>query len=169
MVLDRCSQGGAGDPFERIESVMDLLPVGIMLIAGHPVSDATAARRPAPAPAGQLVLLIEDNADAAQTLAEVLDVSGYRVHVALDGRTGIACARKLVPDVVLCDIGLPDLDGYEVARTLRSDASLRSARLIALTGYAQPEDCARAMEAGFDAHLAKPASIDELQDLIAGR
>jgi len=55
------------------------------------------------------------------------------------------------------------------ARTLRSDASLRSARLIALTGYAQPEDCARAMEAGFDAHLAKPASIDELQDLIAGR
>ena len=141
----------------------------IRLPQGAPRAAATAARRPAPAPAGQLVLLIEDNADAAQTLAEVLDVSGYRVHVALDGRTGIACARKLVPDVVLCDIGLPDLDGYEVARTLRSDASLRSARLIALTGYAQPEDCARAMEAGFDAHLAKPASIDELQDLIAGR
>jgi len=70
--------------------------------------------------------------------------------------------------VVLCDIGLPDIDGHTVARTLRADATLRAARLIALTGYAQPEDCALARESGFDAHLAKPAPLDELERLIAG-
>jgi CheY-like chemotaxis protein len=102
-------------------------------------------------------------------LAEFLGLTGYRVRVALDGRSGIAAARQLTPGVVLCDIGLPDVDGYVVARTLRAEEALRSARLIALTGYAQPEDCARAREAGFDAHVAKPVPLDELLRLIAGR
>jgi PAS domain S-box-containing protein len=141
----------------------------IRLPVGEPRSAGTAGRTPAQAARrGGLVLLIEDNPDAAQTLAEVLEVSGYEVQVVLDGRAGIASARAHAPDVVLCDIGLPDVDGYEVARTLRADDALRSIRLIALTGYAQPEDCARAMEAGFDAHLAKPASIDELLALVGG-
>ena len=130
---------------------------------------APAATRAAPAAAdGRLILVIEDNVDACETLAQVLRVNGHRVSVALDGRTGIAEARRLVPDVVLCDIGLPDIDGHTVARTLRADATLRAARLIALTGYAQPEDCALARESGFDAHLAKPAPLDELERLIAG-
>jgi CheY-like chemotaxis protein len=84
------------------------------------------------------------------------------VRVARDGRSGLELARELRPDIVLCDIGLPDIDGYEVARTLRRDDALRGTRLIALTGYAQPEDRQRAREAGFDAHLAKPPDIDAL-------
>jgi CheY-like chemotaxis protein len=72
------------------------------------------------------------------------------------------------PDVVLCDIGLPDVDGYEVARALRQEESLRSTRLIALSGYAQPEDKLRARDAGFDAHLSKPSPLDELNAVVAG-
>jgi len=69
---------------------------------------------------------------------------------------------------VLCDIGLPDLSGYDVARALRSDDSLRAVRLIAHSGYAQPEDRRRAREAGFEAHVVKPASVQQLQDVLAG-
>ncbi len=141
----------------------------ITLPLAAPAPAARTEPLPPPSPSGQLVLIIEDNLDAGQTLAEVLEVSGYRVRVALDGQSGIAAARQLAPDVVLCDIGLPDLDGYAVARSLRADSSLGSTRLIALTGYALPEDRARAREAGFDAYLAKPAPLDELKRLIAGR
>ena len=70
--------------------------------------------------------------------------------------------------MVLCDIGLPDVDGYEIARTLRADDALRSTRLVALSGYAQPEDKRRAREAGFDAHLSKPPSLDNLIASLAG-
>ena len=76
-------------------------------------------------------------------------------------------AREVKPDVVFCDIGLPDLDGYGVARALRADEQLRSIRLIAVSGYAQPEDEERAKQAGFDAHLAKPSSIEEVISLLA--
>ena len=107
------------------------------------------------------VLVIEDNVDAAESLADVLALEGHRVHVATNGRSGIALARQLRPQVILCDIGLPDLNGYEVARTLRVDG-LTSARLIAVSGYGQPEDRKKAAEAGFDDHIAKPPSIDAL-------
>ncbi len=113
------------------------------------------------------VLVIEDNIDAGQTLAEVLEMEGHRVHLATDGMTGIRMARELKPDVVLCDIGLPDLSGCEVARTLRADESLRATRLIAVTGYAQPEDRQRAMDAGFHAHVGKPAPIEEIAALVS--
>jgi PAS domain S-box-containing protein len=123
---------------------------------------------PAARTQGRLVLVIEDNADAGQSLAEILELHGHRVRVARDGRSGLALARELAPDVVLCDIGLPDLDGYEVARTLRRDAALRSMRLVALSGYAQPEDRERALAAGFDVHLAKPADLDTLAKALVG-
>ena len=100
--------------------------------------------------------MIEDNLDSGQSLADVLELGGHRAQVARDGRTGIEMARRLKPDVVLCDIGLPDMSGYDVARVLRADDALRSTRLIALTGYAQPEDRRRALEAGFEAHMPKP-------------
>jgi CheY-like chemotaxis protein len=76
-------------------------------------------------------------------------------------------ARDQKPDVVLCDIGLPDVNGYEVARTLRADESLRSTRLIAVTGYAQFSDRQKAIDAGFDAHLTKPPDLDKLNRLLA--
>ncbi|HET8541267.1 MAG TPA: PAS domain S-box protein [Anaeromyxobacter sp.] len=116
------------------------------------------------------VLVIDDNLDGAQTLADVIALEGHRTEVATDGRSGIAKARERRPDVILCDIGLPDVDGFEVARALRADPALGSARLVALSGYAQPEDRQRALEAGFDAHVAKPPSPEELlRAITAGR
>jgi PAS domain S-box-containing protein len=129
-------------------------------LASAPV-EAVGAPRPGPAGA-RAVLVVEDNLDAGQSLADILRLKGHRVRVARDGRTGLALARELRPDVVLCDIGLPDLDGYEVARALRADPASAGLRLVALSGYAQPEDRLRAREAGFDLHLAKPADLDEL-------
>jgi PAS domain S-box-containing protein len=114
------------------------------------------------------ILVIEDNVDAARSIAEVLETEGHRVHVATDGLSGIAMVRALKPEVVLCDIGLPDIDGYEIARAIRADDELRSTRLIALSGYARPEDRLRAMEAGFDVHLRKPPSLDALLASAAG-
>jgi CheY-like chemotaxis protein len=113
------------------------------------------------------VLVIEDNVDAARSLAEVLEMHGHRVHIATDGRSGIATACEVRPELILCDIGLPDVDGYQVAHTLRADEGLRSTRLVALSGYAQPEDRRRAAESGFDAHLSKPPSVDALLALVA--
>lgn len=97
----------------------------------------------------------------------MLEIVGHEVTIARDGTSGIALAHELKPDVVICDLGLPDVEGYEVARTLRQDESLRTTRLIALSGYAQPEDKERTSEAGFEAHLPKPAPLDELTKLIA--
>src|SRR4029079_6041706 len=89
-----------------------------------------------------------------------------RAHVARDGRSGIALAREIRPDVIFCDIGLPDMDGFEVARAIRKEAGLAGVRLIALTGYAQPEDLAHATEAGFDFHVAKPADLNKVYRLL---
>jgi len=115
------------------------------------------------------ILVIDDNVDAAETIAAVLAVEGHRVRVATDGRSGIAKAREFKPEVILCDIGLPDIDGYEIARTLRADDALRSTRLIALSGYAQPEDRRLAKEAGFDAHISKPSALDALLAAIVAK
>ncbi len=112
-------------------------------------------------------MIIDDNQDVAQTLADVLEIAGHRVDIALTGRSGVDLVRKVRPQFVICDLGLPDLNGFEVARILRRDKSLRATRLIALSGYTQPEDQDRAREAGFDSHLAKPPSPDELNALLA--
>jgi PAS domain S-box-containing protein len=121
----------------------------------------------APAPAPRRVLVIEDNEDAADTLREVLELGGHRVEVAYDGPNGIEKARAFHPDVVLCDIGLPKMDGYQIARAMRADPELGRIALIAVSGYAQPEDVAMAKEAGFDAHLAKPPSVETLERTMA--
>lgn len=109
------------------------------------------------------VLYIEDNRDTAESLLGILDLLGHEGHAAYTGEQGIEQARKLKPDVILCDIGLPGIDGYQVARTLRADPLFRHVQLVALTGYAQPEDVERAKEAGFDVHLSKPPPIEKLQ------
>jgi PAS domain S-box-containing protein len=114
------------------------------------------------------VLLIEDNADAANSLLEVLKLCGHDVEVAYTGPDGIEKARAFGPEVVICDIGLPEMNGYEVARALRADPQLGRVTLVTLTGYAGPEDMAKAKAAGFDAHLAKPSSIEALERVLAG-
>jgi CheY-like chemotaxis protein len=112
-------------------------------------------------------LIIEDNVDAAESLTLLLQLTGHEADVAFDGATGLEKARSFRPEVVLCDIGLPgSLDGYGVARAFRADPELRQAFLIALTGYGQEEDRRRALEAGFDTHLTKPADLDALRRLL---
>ncbi|MFT3914639.1 MAG: ATP-binding protein [Anaeromyxobacteraceae bacterium] len=134
--------------------------------ASPPGPEPTAAPPPGRCRHPHRVLVVEDNLDAAQTLADVLSLEGHEVQLAPDGATGIGMARSLHPDVVLCDIGLPDMDGYEVARAMRSDPALQGVRLIAVSGYTQPEDRERGRAAGFDAQLPKPAPLDQLQALI---
>jgi two-component system CheB/CheR fusion protein len=113
------------------------------------------------------VLLVEDNLDAAETLREVLLAWDHEVEVAHDGWEGLEKARAFRPDVVLCDIGLPLMDGYEVARAIRADQALASTFLVAVTGYALPEDQRRAAEAGFDRHLGKPVAMDLVEEVLA--
>ena len=132
-----------------------------------PPSPDTPRQESAASPS-RLVLIIEDNVDMGDTLAQVLELNGHRVRVARDGKSGIALALELQPDVIFCDIGLPDMDGYEVARELRKSGRLPSTRLVALSGYAQHEDRNRSKEAGFDAHIAKPPTFEELNKVLAG-
>ena len=113
------------------------------------------------------ILLIEDNDDARETLSRLLEFAGHRVSGAADGAAGLAAALVSKPDVVLVDVGLPKMDGYEVARRIRAAAGAWRPLLVALTGYGLPEDRARALEAGFDAHLVKPVDHAELEALLS--
>jgi PAS domain S-box-containing protein len=124
-------------------------------------------RRPRKAASRRRILIVEDNVDAAASLRAGLELEGHEVSVAHDGATGVRIARELRPEVVLCDIGLPGMDGYAVAQTLRADQSLGTTLLVALTGYALPDDLKRATEAGFDRHVAKPPSLDSIEDILA--
>jgi CheY-like chemotaxis protein len=119
-------------------------------------------------PNGLRVLVIEDNADAAETLRDLLAMFGHRAEIAHTGVDGVDVARRRPPDVVLCDIGLPEMDGYAVARELRADPVTAPIRLVALTGYGQESDRQRATAAGFDLHLVKPVGPELLRRLLAG-
>jgi two-component system CheB/CheR fusion protein len=112
------------------------------------------------------VLVIDDNVENAEALGDLLTLAGHEVRIANDGPSGLTLAREFHPEVVFCDIGLPEMDGYEVAHRMRSDDALRDAYLVALSGYVRAEDRARSAEAGFDHHLAKPASWDAIERLV---
>jgi CheY-like chemotaxis protein len=114
------------------------------------------------------VLVVDDNADAADTLGNVLKMAGHEVQCVYDGPSALAAAERLCPDVILLDIGLPGMDGYEVARAVRADSACPVATLIAVTGYGQSADRVRSERAGFDLHLTKPVDPDRLQDVIDG-
>jgi PAS domain S-box-containing protein len=124
------------------------------------------AARAGAARARRRVLIIEDNVDAADSLRELLELHRHQVEVAYSGPEGIAKARQLRPEIVICDIGLPGMDGCEVARAIRADGTLKGAYLIALSGYAHPDDRRRAQESGFQRHLAKPADPEQLEQLF---
>jgi PAS domain S-box-containing protein len=136
-------------------------------LAEHAGREAGRSRT-AESPAGRHVLIVEDNADAAEVLKTLLEMDGHDAQVAATGPDGVDAARRLHPDVVLCDIGLPGMDGYAVARALSTDPSMESTRLYALSGYAAPEDVQRAHEAGFLGLIAKPASATQLAAAIMG-
>lgn len=113
------------------------------------------------------ILVIDDIPDVADILCSLLRQMGHQVISAYDGKEGIAKAKAFRPDVLLCDIGMPGMNGYEVAKNIRNDNELKSVFLIALTGYAQPNDLKRAKESGFDRHVAKPVDLDILKKALA--
>jgi CheY-like chemotaxis protein len=118
------------------------------------------------APEPRRVLLVEDNPDLALMLQELLRMLGHVTEVAADGASGIEKARSNPPDVALVDIGLPGIDGYAVAFELRALPALAGTRLVAMTGYSQPDDEERAYAAGFDDHLVKPVDARALEQLL---
>ena len=132
-------------------------------------AQAKAAPPSSPAPTGarRRVLLIDDTKDAADVMCDLLTLHGHDARVAYDGPSGIALAREFRPEVVVCDIGLPGMDGYEVARAMRADDALRGTYLVALSGYARLGDRERSAKAGFDRHLAKPLSTEEFERVLA--
>ena len=143
----------------------------LWLPARHRVDDsASAARLPPPAGeperaaqvVGDAILVVDDNADAASSLAELLQAVGYRVEVAHDGRGALAALEAFTPRFAILDIGLPGMSGYELAHHIREKLGGNSPRLIALTGYGQENDRTRALAAGFHRHQVKPVDVDKL-------
>jgi len=180
--LDRAA-GGLGVGLALVKRLTEMHGGSVSAASGGHGRGATftvklpAVAPPAPArpePEGDArvvprrVLIVEDNDDARAMLHEVLAFSGHDVREARDGATGLALAAQARPDIALIDIGLPDLDGYEVARRLRAAPGGRRMGLIAITGYGQAEDQRRAYEAGFDAHLTKPVAPERLKQVMAG-
>ena len=152
--------GGAG----RGTGIVITLP-----LSPHAVAPEVDRVHPAPAPSTEQldVLVVEDNADAAELLRALLESWGHRVRVARDGLAGVRAASADTPQVGIVDIGLPGLNGYQVAERLREDASTRSMYLVAITGYGRPEDRARAHAAGFDAFIVKPLDFETLELAIS--
>jgi CheY-like chemotaxis protein len=133
---------------------------------GVPVDQAPAPA-PAQSPSPRRILLVEDNRDAREALRALLEVWGHRVETAADGPSGLAAALADPPEVALVDVGLPGLDGHELARRLRAAPGGAGVFLVALTGYGQPEDERLALAAGFDVHVVKPVEPAELVRLLA--
>jgi PAS domain S-box-containing protein len=181
--LDR-SQGGLGIGLTlvkrlvklhggRVRAVSGGLGKGSEFVVRLPVVGTPPSPSPAPSVkpirGGCRILVVDDNADAASTLALLLQVKGHEVSTVHDGPTALEQARVYQPAVVFLDIGLPGMDGYEVARRLRGQANGERVLLIALTGYGRDEDRHRGSEAGFDHYLVKPVDPEDLHSLIVRR
>jgi CheY-like chemotaxis protein len=119
------------------------------------------------APESCRILAVDDNVDSAESLRLLLEITGHEVLTAHNGPAALDAARQFQPHIVLLDIGLPGMNGYEVAQRLRAQPGMEKALLVALTGYSQDDDRRRSQEAGFNAHLVKPADLETLQALFA--
>jgi hypothetical protein len=179
--LDR-ARGGLGLGLALVKGIMELhggrveihsegigrgTTLAFELPSQHtPVSAEERSPQAAASTEALRVLIVEDNVDSAAMLRDLLELLGHEVEVAYSGPAGVEMARRLRPDVVLCDLGLPGMDGYGVAAALRQDPAVASARLIAVTGYGQEEEVRRSVEAGFEAHLTKPVMPGVLQEML---
>jgi CheY-like chemotaxis protein/anti-sigma regulatory factor (Ser/Thr protein kinase) len=181
--LDR-SQGGLGIGLALVQRLTNLhggtveaeseigrgsefiVRLPVLLTDGLPTKQATA--NPNQLPARSLrVLVVDDNVDTVLSFSMLLRACGHDVHTAHDGMEAVHAALEYCPDVVLLDIGLPVLNGYEVARRIRLEPTLEHVVLIALTGYGQEADRKTALQAGFDHHLVKPARLEQLQKILS--
>jgi len=142
---------------------------GARFVVRIPLASATPAqerrlrvRQRVPNP--RRVLVVDDNRDAAQSLAEVVEMLGHDAEVAFDGPSAVEKVSSNPPDIVLCDLGLPGMSGYDVAKAIRARGN--GVRLFAVSGYAQPEDVRNGIEAGFDGHVAKPTSVADIEQLL---
>jgi signal transduction histidine kinase/CheY-like chemotaxis protein len=182
--IDR-GAGGLGIGLTVVKSLVDLhggtvtvlsdgRECGTEVIVKLPLAAPPAAAPPSPlssekgAVRQRRVLIVDDNADGAQTLARLVRAWGHTVQVVYDAHDGLRAGREYRPDVYLLDIGLPGMDGYELARCLQREPWFNGAKLVAVTGYGQEGDRERARQAGFHAHLVKPVDPLELQEQVAG-
>ena len=184
--LDR-SQGGLGIGLTLVRSLVELHGGSVQVFSDGPgkgsefvvrlpavlnaVPDAAIANHRSDGERGpprRRILVVDDNVDSAESLAMVLRVTGHQVRTAHDGLTALAMADEFEPEIVLLDIGLPQMDGYEVARRLRSRQRVDGLVIVALTGYGQDDDRRRSREAGFDHHLVKPVQPAVLKPLLGG-
>jgi signal transduction histidine kinase/DNA-binding response OmpR family regulator len=150
---------GHGCEFTVIMPHCEPVPIGPMTVGEHSNGIRTACAR-------CQLLIVDDNRDSADSLAMLLKLSGFSPQVAYDGHAAVALAKSLRPEVVLLDIGLPGLNGYEVARRLRADDDTKAAFLVAITGYGQEENGRLAQSAGFNCHFVKPVVIGDLLSAI---
>ena len=192
-VIDR-AQGGLGIGLSMVKSLVEMhggaveassaglgqgaeFAIRLPLAAPEALAALPPAAEPPPAEAAACLLkeeprnllVVDDNQDSAASLGELLELWGHRVHVAYDGPEAIRAALAHLPDAVLLDIGLPDMNGYEVAQRLRREPALEGTMLIALTGYGQEEDRRKAGQAGFDHHLTKPVDLTRLRQILSRR
>ncbi len=180
--LDR-SQGGLGVGLTVVRKVIEMhggtteahssgLGRGSEFIVRLPALRSPARQAKVPAAKGAQplqtwrVLVVDDNADSADSIAAILEASGHEVQVAYSAQKALEIAVEYQPDITLLDIGLPDIDGYQVAKHLRQIPELREMRLIAITGYGQESDRERSREAGFDEHMVKPVEWRKLEELL---
>jgi CheY-like chemotaxis protein len=117
-------------------------------------------------PPGQRVLLVDDNADSSEPLSLLLQAKGHHTRIAAEGEQALETADEFLPDCVVLDLGLPGIDGYEVARRLRERPYGAKLTLVALTGWAGKDVRVKAAEAGFDYHLVKPVNLEELERIV---
>jgi CheY-like chemotaxis protein len=156
-----------------VEALSEGLGKGSELVVHLPVFERQGEAQAPPAPsegeqtkAAYRILVVDDNQESADSLATLLQIHGHATFVAYDGLEALAAAEQLRPEVVLLDIGLPKLNGYEVCRRIRERPLGKRMVLIALTGWSQEEDRRKSREAGFDAHLVKPVDLSALLKLL---
>jgi signal transduction histidine kinase/ActR/RegA family two-component response regulator len=163
-VTARSEGEGKGSEFTLSLPLTSRVPVASAASAAS--AGLAASEEPTVAVEGRRILVVEDNPDAAATLRDFLELSGHEVELASSGQDGLVAARQFHPEVVLCDIGLPGMDGFEVAAELRRDPTTADAQLIAVTGYGREEDRRRSKAAGFDLHLTKPVDPAQLRQVL---
>jgi CheY-like chemotaxis protein len=139
--------------------------IELPLAAAPQVAAAAPGTRGTVQPKGR-VLVVEDNVDGLAALVELIEAEGHAVRGAPDGPRALETAAQWPPDIVLLDLGLPQMDGYEVAARMRQDLGLAQARIVALTGWGTQRDREKTAAAGFDAHLTKPVAPDDLLELL---